>query len=367
LSGPYLRIAIISLAMLACGDDPIEPPPPAPITLETEGRLERGGEIRVVATQSSAPATGVTLVADPVGAVEWLADGRARLLATGPVTFRATKEDATGTLAINVVAPPSITFESTQGGARNIWRIALDGADVLQLTDSPSEDASPSSAAGSVYFLSYRVSPAAVFSVPAGGGAAVRVTTGTGAYSEPAISPDGQQLAFLRSVGGVSKLLVSDRTGANARRLTTSGAGVIEVSPAWSPNGQHVAFVSTLSGNADVYAVPVAGGTAAVLGATGAPEVEPSWSPDSRRIVFARGSGGEADLYAVTVADNTVERLTTRTGVDARPAWLPDGRIVFTASEGADRVLHWLDPAAPATLHRIPHTVTIAGRSSPVR
>src|SRR5690606_11927703 len=123
----------------------------------------------------------------------------------------------TGTLAITVVAPPSVTFESTQGGSRNIWRIALDGADLLQLTDSPAEDASPSAAGGNVYFLSYRVSPAAVFSVPAGGGAAVRVTTGTGAYAEPAISPDGQQLVFLRTVGGVSKVIVSDRTGANAR------------------------------------------------------------------------------------------------------------------------------------------------------
>jgi dipeptidyl aminopeptidase/acylaminoacyl peptidase len=361
------RILPLVLCLLGCAGGGTEPQPPATLTLEVEGWVERGAEVRVTARQGAAQASGLTLRADPQSAVEWLAADRARLLTAGAVTFHATAGNASGTLSVTVAVPPAVVFESAQDGARNIWRVALDGAGLLQLTTSPAEDASPSAARDSVFFLSYRVSPAAVFVVPAGGGSAARVTTGAGDYVEPSISPDGRQLVFVRVVGGVTKLYVSDRTGANARRLTASGSGVIEVSPTWSPDGLRIAFVSTLSGNADVLVVVAAGGTPIAVGATPSPEVEPSWSPDSRRLVFTRGSGGEADLYIATVADGTVTRLTSRPGVEARPAWLPDGRIVFTAGDGPNRQLHWVDPASAAALYRIPHSIPADGRIGPVR
>jgi hypothetical protein len=364
-----VRAFLIGLACLglgACGDGAVEPPP-VPLTLTTEGRLERGAQLRVTALQGAAPVTGVTFRAEPESAVQWLEAGLARLVGSGPVTFHATSATATGSLAVNVQVPPAVVFESTHSGTRSVWRMALDGEDLLQLTDDSAEDASPSAAGGAVYFLSYRTTPAAVFQVPAAGGPATRVTTVSAAYEEPVISPDGALLAFLRNVGGVSKLHVSDRSGANARRVTASGAGVIEVSPAWSPGGTMLAFVSTAAGNADVYTVPVAGGTPQGVGATSQPEVEPAWSPDGTRIVFVRGSGGEADLWVGTVATGAATQLTTRPGSETRPAWLPDGRIVFTVTAGSERQLHWLDPAAPGTLHRIPHAVPVSGRPAALR
>jgi hypothetical protein len=360
-------IGLAFTVLAGCGGDGPIQPEPGVLQLDAEGWAERGATLKLSARLGGAAAAGVSFRAEPGSAVRWDAPDLARLLVAGPVTFYATRSNAEGSLAVTVAPPPHIVFESTDGAGRDIWRMALDGAELVRLTDDPAEDSAPSTADGAVHFLSFRVAPAAVFSVPAAGGAATRVTTAAGVFQAPAISPDGQRLAFLRPVGGVTKLFVSDRSGANAQRVTTSGGGVIEVAPAWAPDGQRLAFVSTAAGNADVYVVPAAGGTPQPVGTTAAPEGEPVWSPDGNRVAFVRGSGGQVDLFAVTLATGAEARLTTAPGVASRPAWLPDGRIVFSRNEGAARVLHWLDPARPDAVQRVEHGIAIAGRPAAIR
>ncbi len=76
----------------------------------------------------------------------------------------------------------------------------------------------------------------------------------TPALSEPGVSPDGREVAFVSggdiwtvpAAGGEARLLVSDPA--------------MESRPLYSPDGTMLAFTSTRTGNGDIYVLDLAGG-----------------------------------------------------------------------------------------------------------
>ena len=70
-------------------------------------------------------------------------------------------------------------------------------------------------------------------------GQGIRVP-GTG--TEPAWSPDGKRLAFVRASGGHGHLFVANGDGTGAQQITDGPSDDGE--PAWSPDGQHIVFCS---------------------------------------------------------------------------------------------------------------------------
>jgi Tol biopolymer transport system component len=129
---------------------------------------------------------------------------------------------------------------------------------------------------------------------------------GTGA--QPAWSPDGLRLAFVRD-GDVWTI---DATGGNATRLTADGVNAL---PVWSPDGTRLAWLkdSTLVvGGADgVGLSTLAEGLSAA----------PAWSPDGTRLAFERRAGADAALMVVPAAGGAVTRLGFGASTVA-PAWL---------------------------------------------
>ncbi|TAE20942.1 MAG: S9 family peptidase [Cytophagales bacterium] len=71
------------------------------------------------------------------------------------------------------------------------------------------------------------------------------LTRGPEGARQPAWSPDGQRLAFTRTIKGKSQIFVMPLDGGEAYQLTTGkyGAG----NPAWSPDGKQILFESTVS------------------------------------------------------------------------------------------------------------------------
>ena len=69
------------------------------------------------------------------------------------------------------------------------------------------------------------------------------------------ISPDGSTIAFTYK----GDIYTVPAEGGNATRLTTSGS--YESVPVWSPDGSKIAFASDHHGSTDVFVMPVTGGT----------------------------------------------------------------------------------------------------------
>ena len=97
---------------------------------------------------------------------------------------------------------------------------------------------------GRLFFQSS--SGAAIYRYDLATGSLQQITTG----ADPAISPDGQTVAFVRG-GGESALYLVGSDGSNERRIFGANA---PSGPAWSPDGQFIAF-SYVAGTYECYDV----------------------------------------------------------------------------------------------------------------
>jgi len=171
----------------------------------------------------------------------------------------------------------------------------------------------------------------------------VRFTSYPGKEKDPALSPDGQRLAFAwdgesgdnfdiyaRSIGPAGELpLTTER----ALRLTTDPAP--DLSPTWSPDGRYLAFARVKEGNSGVYVVPSIGGEERKLvGFYWIWEGNSlDWSPSGKSLVVTAKNSREGpySLYSISVDTGNNRKLTSPTEgmrADLFPAFSPDGQTL---------------------------------------
>ncbi|MGH9944699.1 MAG: peptidase S41, partial [Pyrinomonadaceae bacterium] len=102
--------------------------------------------------------------------------------------------------------------------------------------------------------------------------------------------------------------------------------------PALSPDGSEIAFVS----GGDVWSVPAAGGEARLLVSHAANEARPLFSPDGRRLAFVSNRTGAGDLYLLALDTGDLRRVTFDDGYDGLDAWSRDGRWLYFSSTSRD-------------------------------
>jgi TolB protein len=167
------------------------------------------------------------------------------------------------------------------------------------------------------------------------GGGSHLFVGGEGMDDLPAWAPDGRRIAFVRSRfdPGDPDVLESMGVwiaGADGRRRQSVTRGRGASDPAWSPDGRRLAWV-----RGDGVYLSRWDGTHRVRIVLRADPSAPSWSPDGRRIAFVVST----ELRLVDVG-GTHQRLLAR-GVDgdSAPAWSLDGRrLAFTGRAGVSVV-----------------------------
>jgi len=102
--------------------------------------------------------------------------------------------------------------------------------------------------------------------------------------------------------------------------------------PAVSPDRQEIAFVS----GGDVWTVPVAGGEARLLVAHPATESRPLYSPDGKTLAFTSTRSGNGDIYLLNFESGELKRLTFDDGLDQLDAWSADGKYLYFSSTSRD-------------------------------
>jgi eukaryotic-like serine/threonine-protein kinase len=169
-----------------------------------------------------------------------------------------------------------------------------------------------------------------------------RLTWDSGLTVDPALSPNGELLAYASDRDGEGNLniWVQPVRGGEPTRLTQDPAD--EESPSFSPDGSRIAFHS-YRGGGGIYAVSALGGQERLI-ATGGQN--PSFSSDSMWIAYWIG---EPNYYApsgkVYVVPSTGGKpLQVQPGfADARyPIWTPDGKhILFQGTRSAREEPDW--------------------------
>jgi tricorn protease len=102
--------------------------------------------------------------------------------------------------------------------------------------------------------------------------------------------------------------------------------------PALSPDGREIAFVS----GGDIWTVPAAGGVARLLVSDPATESRPIFSPDGTELAFTSTRNGPTNVYVLTLASGAVRRLTFTDGASQLDAWSRDGKWIYFSSAVSD-------------------------------
>ncbi len=231
-----------------------------------------------------------------------------------------------------------------------------------------------------------------LWSIPAAGGTARRLTSHPGTEEAAKLSPDGKTLVFTAEYDGAPSLYVMPATGGSPRRLTYFGAGV--QAAGWTPDGRKVVFRSsheaTFRPMTRLYTVSPEGGlpealpmdrgilctiqsfavsndgratvfeargdvllvpaddkaqTKNLTGTTASRERYPQLSPDGSRVAFFSDKTGSYQLYVTDAAGKGPwEALTTaldRTVYHLE--WSPDGTKILFGNK--DFALFYVDVA----------------------
>ncbi len=102
--------------------------------------------------------------------------------------------------------------------------------------------------------------------------------------------------------------------------------------PAISPDDKEVAFIA----GGDVWTVAASGGEARLLVAHPSTESRPLWSPDGTRIAFVSTRTGNGDIYILDLRTNRLVRRTFDDGREQLDSWSRDGRWLYYSSAAGD-------------------------------
>jgi TolB protein len=173
----------------------------------------------------------------------------------------------------------------------------------------------------------------------------------------PALSPDGNFLAFASSHEGNSELYRLDTRTKTIQRLTVHAAG--DLSPSWSPSGRELAYTSDRSGGPQIFLMSADGSNVRRLTFQGDYNAAPAWSPRGNWIAYVcRTPKKEYKLCLITPDGQQRVQLTTGPGTDDSPSWSPDGRhIVFSSTADGKSHIYMIN-ADGKDLERITFTGT---------
>jgi Tol biopolymer transport system component len=202
------------------------------------------------------------------------------------------------------------------------------GAAGLVLRPAP---ALPAGLPRALVFVSDRGGTPALYWRPLPGDRARRLTFGSEAVAEPAVSPDGSRVAF--SMNGRIGLVSVDSGDVV---ILTLGVDWKDAQPVWMPDGRRLVVSARRRPGEPAGLHLLEPGPVGSVGRhpltepRAGDDESPAASPDGRFVVFTR----EQHLLRVDLVGGRVRRLTGGFKRERSPAFLPDGRIVCAWSEG---------------------------------
>jgi serine/threonine protein kinase len=155
-----------------------------------------------------------------------------------------------------------------------------------------------------------------------------RLTADSGLTTDPALSPDGQLLAYASDRAGSGNLDIwrQQLSTGEAVRLTSDPAD--ESEPAFSPDGGRIVFRSERDGGG-IWAVSAFGGTPRLVAKRGR---RPRFSPDGTRIAYWVATGPVpyiGNVFVVPAAGGASTAIAPTFASARYPVWSADGRHIL--------------------------------------
>ena len=183
----------------------------------------------------------------------------------------------------------------------------------------------------------------------------IRLTAGEWHDIAPALSPDGNMLAFASNRGGYWDLYILRL--ADGRTIQLTATTEYEGSPSWSPDNRWLAYEAYVpdeqGGNLEIFVRAIDSSQDVVqLTSDPAADYAPAWSPGGRTIAFVSTRNGGKDIWVANLdqAVNMFSNISRDPAlVETSPVWSPDGRKLAWTATDADgfETIRILDPQQP--------------------
>ncbi|MCY3582304.1 MAG: prolyl oligopeptidase family serine peptidase [Chloroflexi bacterium] len=166
------------------------------------------------------------------------------------------------------------------------------------------------------------------------GGVARAISPAFGACAAPALSADGNWVAYAHSYEHEDGLLIVDAEGAHFPRRLAFGTDFV-MQPIWHPAGRHIAFVAwnhpqmpwngselrLIELATDGSEIPYAQDIVTLAGDTETAIFQPAFSPDGRYLAYISDASGWGQVYLYDLETQQHSQLTQAEAEHGTPAW----------------------------------------------
>jgi TolB protein len=163
-----------------------------------------------------------------------------------------------------------------------------------------------------------------------------RLTYGPWDDITPAISPDGQSVAFASNRNGYWDIYLLNLPSGGITRLTDTLS--YEASPSWSPDSLWLAYEAYLNNNLEIVIQSISAPVDVIrLTDNPAADFSPAWSPRGRQVAFVSNRSGEDEIWLADLDKTEQERFQNISQAPnskgTHPAWSPDGSMLVWSEE----------------------------------
>jgi Tol biopolymer transport system component/DNA-binding winged helix-turn-helix (wHTH) protein len=153
------------------------------------------------------------------------------------------------------------------------------------------------------------------------------------------VSSDGRRLVYARAPyhSNLWAIHLRGRPGeAVVPRQLTSGTTLVE-RPRISPDGQSVVFNRGYDGRANLFVMPVAGGSARQLTFLNGLSLGGMWSPDGRQLVFASNEGGPPRAWVIAAEGGPARPVSDAMVSDSYAVtWSSPAQVLYQTTDNQD-------------------------------
>jgi Tol biopolymer transport system component len=231
-----------------------------------------------------------------------------------------------------------------------IWTISTDGSREQVVVESAGALYSPrfSPEGDAIYYLSEREQTRELWKIP--------VDTDTGkAYGKPsllmpglqagdhiAISRDGAHMAYTREMSHSNLWLVERETPAGSLRTIPLTSGTLQHgAPALSPDGDRIAFARGSATKTNIFVMSLDDGRLQQLTYLDTDNWHPVWSPNGRQIAFGSAQGGVPRVWRIGLRGEAARPFES-SNQSRDLAWAPGSRILYQRQGNSN--FHFIDP-----------------------
>jgi TolB protein len=163
-----------------------------------------------------------------------------------------------------------------------------------------------------------------------------RLTSGPWDDINPAVSPDGQTVAFASNRSGYWDIYLLNLSSGGITRLTDTLT--YDASPSWSPDNQWLVYETYANDNLEIKIQSVVA-MSDIITLTNSPATDfsPVWSPQGRQIAFVSNRSGDNEIWLADLDKPEEQRLinisNSPNSSDIHPVWSPDGKSLVWVGE----------------------------------